>query len=113
MVITSDNEGKAVSYIFICFINNVSLINICNYFPKIDDEMTRPTFAERKRLGRELFDSDSSSSTSEPTIHSSTDEEESSNDSSSDEDSCDGFVWQNKLKKLCKTMTMEDFDRVR
>lgn len=78
--------------------------------------MTRPTFAERKRLGRELFDSDSSSSTSEPSVHSSSDEEESSNDSndsSSDDDSCDGFVWQNKLKKLCKTMTMEDFDRVR
>lgn len=86
-------------YIFICF--------------KIDDdEVTRPTFAERKRLGRDLFDSDSNSSTSEPSVHSSS-EEDSSNDSSSNEGSSDGFVWQNKLKKLCKTMTMDDFDRVR
>lgn len=79
-----------------------------------DDEVTRPTFAERKRVGRELFDSDSDSntSTSEPSVHSSSDEE-SSNDSSSIEGSSDGFVWKNKLKKLCKTMTMEDFDRVR
>lgn len=75
--------------------------------------MTRPTFAERKRLGRELFDSDSNTSSSEPSVHSSSSEEESSNGSSSDEDSCDGYVWKNKLKKLCKTMTMEDFDRVR
>lgn len=84
------------------------------YFQIDDDEVTRPTFAERKRLGRELFDSDSSnSSTSEPSVHSSSEEEESSNDSSSNEDSNDRFVWQNKLKKLCKSMTMEDFDRVR
>lgn len=95
----------------------MSINNITIYFSKIDDdEVTRPTFAEHKRLGREFLDSDSSNSTSEPSVHSSSDEEESSNDSndsSSDEDSCDGFVWQTKLKKLCKTMTMEDFDRVR
>ncbi|XP_060864602.1 histone-lysine N-methyltransferase SETD1B-A-like isoform X1 [Metopolophium dirhodum] len=90
MVITSDNEAKDID----------------------DDEVTRPTFAERKRLGRDLFDSDSNSSTSELSVHSSS-EEESSNDSSSNEGSLDGFVWQNKLKKLCKTMTMDDFDRVR
>lgn len=77
--------------------------------------MTRPTFAERKRLGRELFDSDSSSSTSEASVHSSVDEEEeeSSDDNSSNEDSNHGYVWQNKLKKLCKSMTLEDFNRVR
>ncbi|XP_016656349.1 histone-lysine N-methyltransferase SETD1B-A [Acyrthosiphon pisum] len=90
MVITSDNEAKDID----------------------DDEVTRPTFAERKRLGRDLFDSDSNSSTSEPSVHSSS-EEESSNDSSSNEGSSDEFIWKNKLKKLCKTMTMDDFDRVR
>lgn len=86
-----------------------------------DDEVTRPTFAERKRLGRELFESDSNSSTSEQSVHSSSSlsssssssEEECSNNSSSDEDSSDVYVWQNKLKKLCKSMTLEDFDRVR
>jgi len=76
------------------------------YFKIDDDEVTRPTFAERKRLGRDLFDSDSNSS-------SSSSEEESSNDSSSNEGSSDEFIWKNKLKKLCKTMTMDDFDRVR
>jgi len=86
------------------------------FFKIDDDEVTRPTFAERKRLGKELFDSDSNSSTSEPSVHSSSEEEEeeeeeSSNDSS--EDSSDRFVWQNKLKKLCESMTLEDFDRVR
>lgn len=84
------------------------------FFKIDDDEVTRPTFAERKRLGKELFDSDSNSSTSEPSVHSSTEEEEeeeSSNESS--EDSSDRFVWQNKLKKLCESMTLEDFDRVR
>lgn len=78
--------------------------------------MTRPTFAERKRLGKELFDSDSNSSTSEPSVHSSSEEEEeeeSSHDSSSNEGSNDGFVWKNKLKKLCQSMSLEDFDRVR
>jgi len=88
------------------------LVNIFICFKIDDDEVTRPTFAERKRLGRDLFDSDSNSSTSELSVHSSS-EEESSNDSSSNEGSSDGFVWQNKLKKLCKTMTMDDFDRVR
>jgi len=73
--------------------------------------VTRPTFAERKRLGRELFESDSNSSTSELSVHSSS--EESSDNSSSDENSSDAYVWRNKLKKLCKLMTMEDFDRVR
>jgi len=88
------------------------LVNIFIYFKIDDDEVTRPTFAERKRLGRDLFDSDSNSSTSELSVHSSS-EEESSNESSSNEGSSDGFVWQNKLKKLCKIMTMDDFDRVR
>lgn len=77
--------------------------------------MTRPTFAERKRLGKELFESDSDSSTSEPSVHSSSDEEEESSpgSSSSNEGSNDGFVWKNKLEKLCQSMSMEDFDRVR
>lgn len=78
-----------------------------------DDEVTRPTFAERKRLGRELFDSDSNTSTSEPSIHSSSSEEESTNGSSTNEDSDDEFLLQNKLKKLCKSMTLEDFDWIR
>lgn len=101
------------------------LICIFIYFFKIDDdEVTRPTFAERKRLGNELFDSDSNSSTSEPSVHSSSEEDEdddedeekelSSNEtSSSNEDSSNRFVWQNKLKILCESMTMEDFDRIR
>lgn len=85
------------------------------FFKIDDDEVTRPTFAERKRLGKELFDSDSNSSTSEPSVHSSSEEEEEEEESSNDssEDSSDRFVWQNKLKKLCESMTLEDFDRVR
>lgn len=75
--------------------------------------MTRPTFAERKRLGKELFDSDSNSSTSEPSVHSSSEEEEEESSNDSSDDSSNRFVWQNKLKKLCKSMTLEDFDRVR
>jgi len=103
MVITSDNEGKDVCLIF-SFIKYVSVYKlIC--FKIDDDEVTRPTFAERKRLGKYLFDSDSNSS--EPSIHSSS-EEDSNNEGSSDE-----FIWKNKLKKLCKSMTMDDFDRVR
>jgi len=97
MVITSDNEAKDVRLIY-CFIKYVLHYKlIC--FKIDDDEVTRPTFAERKRLRRYLFDSDSNSSTSEPSIHSSSEEDFSNDNSSNEEGSSEKFAWKKKLKK--------------
>lgn len=89
------------------FLKNVSIL-VFIFLEIGDDKVTRPTFAEQKCFVRELFDCDSSTSTSELSVHSSFDEEVFSNDSSTN-----GFKLQKQLNKLCKSMTMEDFDRVR
>lgn len=77
-----------------------------------DDEMTRFTFAEQKREGKELFYSDSSTSTSDSS-HNSSDVEGSSSDSSKNEDSRDEFKWKNKFVKLYKSMTLENLNKIK
>lgn len=67
-------------------------------------------FGKQKKIGRELFDSNSSISSSESPVYCFNEKKESNN---SNEDSCDNFVYQNKSKKLCKSMVINNSNGVR
>lgn len=74
-----------------------------------EGEVTRLTFAEQKREGKDLFYSDSS--TSSDSSHISSDVQKSSSDSSKNEDSRGEFKRKNKFKNFYKSMTLEDLNK--